>query len=180
MPPSWGSPRTRTETAGREGDFVQAGRLKTRPIIGTESSIWLVVEGTLPDRLEAFCPVLIIWFHAHAHTLPTAHESQHVEWKESLHDEYLKWLSGIFSAYSDRLLIGKNDRGDVVSSGFSCYCFLSLPQCRDRSSSFELCGISDLRPSFALRAICCRAGASSTSASPATAYLHSIGRIDAT
>ncbi|WP_210521683.1 ATP-binding protein [Hymenobacter terricola] len=45
---------------------------------------------------------------------PAAHESQHVEWKESWRDEYLKWLCGFANAHGGTLTIGKNDRGEVV------------------------------------------------------------------
>ena len=45
---------------------------------------------------------------------PAAHESQHVEWKESWRDEYLKWLCGFANAQGGTLTIGKNDRGEVV------------------------------------------------------------------
>jgi ATP-dependent DNA helicase RecG len=46
--------------------------------------------------------------------LPAAHESQHVEWKESWRDEYLKWLCGFANAQGGTLTIGKNDQGHVV------------------------------------------------------------------
>jgi ATP-dependent DNA helicase RecG len=46
--------------------------------------------------------------------LPLTHESQHVEWKESWRDEYLKWLCGFANAQGGTLTIGKNDQGHVV------------------------------------------------------------------
>ena len=45
---------------------------------------------------------------------PAAHESQHIEWKESWRDEYLKWICGFANAHGGTLTIGKNDRGEVV------------------------------------------------------------------
>ena len=41
-------------------------------------------------------------------------ESQHVEWKESWRDEYLKWLCGFANAQGGVLEVGRNDRGEVV------------------------------------------------------------------
>ena len=41
-------------------------------------------------------------------------EHQTIEWKESWHDEYLKWICGYANAYGGTLYIGKNDNGDVV------------------------------------------------------------------
>ena len=41
-------------------------------------------------------------------------EHQHIEWKESWRDEYLKWLSGFANAEGGVLVIGRNDRGQAV------------------------------------------------------------------
>ena len=41
-------------------------------------------------------------------------ESQHVEWKESWRDEYLKWICGFANADGGLLVIGRNDAGEVV------------------------------------------------------------------
>ena len=41
-------------------------------------------------------------------------ESQHVEWKESWRDEYLRWLCGFANAQGGVLEVGRNDRGEVV------------------------------------------------------------------
>ena len=41
-------------------------------------------------------------------------EHQHVEWKESWRDEYLKWISGFANAEGGVLVIGMNDHGKVV------------------------------------------------------------------
>ena len=41
-------------------------------------------------------------------------ETQHIEWKESWRDEYLKWISGFANAEGGVLVIGKNNKGVVV------------------------------------------------------------------
>ena len=41
-------------------------------------------------------------------------ENQHIEWKESWRDEYLKWIVGFANANGGILCIGKNDTGKVV------------------------------------------------------------------
>ena len=41
-------------------------------------------------------------------------EHQHVEWKESWHDECLKWICGFANAEGGVLVIGRNDKGAVV------------------------------------------------------------------
>jgi ATP-dependent DNA helicase RecG len=41
-------------------------------------------------------------------------ENQNTEWKESWHDEYLKWVCGFANAQGGCLEIGKNDKGRVV------------------------------------------------------------------
>ena len=34
-------------------------------------------------------------------------ESQNIEWKQSWHDDYLKWICGFANAVSDRIILGK-------------------------------------------------------------------------
>jgi ATP-dependent DNA helicase RecG len=46
--------------------------------------------------------------------LQQVHEHQHVEWKESWRDEYLKWICGFANADGGVLVIGRNDKGTVV------------------------------------------------------------------
>jgi ATP-dependent DNA helicase RecG len=46
--------------------------------------------------------------------MPAAREHQHVEWKESWRDEYLRWLCGFANAEGGVLVIGRNDRGEAV------------------------------------------------------------------
>ena len=41
-------------------------------------------------------------------------ESQNLEWKSSWRDEYLKWICGFANAHGGVLVIGKNDRGEIV------------------------------------------------------------------
>ena len=41
-------------------------------------------------------------------------ESQNVEWKEIWKDEYLKWICGFANASGGKIIIGKNDKGEIV------------------------------------------------------------------
>jgi hypothetical protein len=41
-------------------------------------------------------------------------ETQHIEWKESWRDEYLRWICGFANAEGGVLVIRRNDRGEVV------------------------------------------------------------------
>jgi ATP-dependent DNA helicase RecG len=41
-------------------------------------------------------------------------ENQNIEWKQSWRDEYLKWICGFANAQGGVLMIGKNDKGQVV------------------------------------------------------------------
>lgn len=41
-------------------------------------------------------------------------ESQHTEWKEAWRDDYLRWVCGFANAQGGRLLLGLNDKGQVV------------------------------------------------------------------
>lgn len=41
-------------------------------------------------------------------------ESQHTEWKETWRDEHLRWVCGFANAEGGVLVIGRNDRGQVV------------------------------------------------------------------
>jgi len=41
-------------------------------------------------------------------------EHQHIEWKQSWQDEYLKWICGFANAEGGILVIGKNDQGQVT------------------------------------------------------------------
>jgi ATP-dependent DNA helicase RecG len=41
-------------------------------------------------------------------------ENQHIEWKESWRDEYLKWICGFANAEGGVLVIGRNDKGKVT------------------------------------------------------------------
>ena len=41
-------------------------------------------------------------------------ENQHIGWKRSWQDEYLKWICGFANAEGGMLVIGKDDKGKVV------------------------------------------------------------------
>ena len=41
-------------------------------------------------------------------------ENQHIEWKASWRDEYLKWICGFANAAGGVLVIGRNDKGQVT------------------------------------------------------------------
>ncbi|MDP2337973.1 MAG: ATP-binding protein [Bacteroidota bacterium] len=41
-------------------------------------------------------------------------ENQIIEWKETWRDEYIKWICGFANAQGGILIIGKNDRGELV------------------------------------------------------------------
>jgi ATP-dependent DNA helicase RecG len=41
-------------------------------------------------------------------------ESQNIEWKQSWHDDYLKWICGFANAIGGTIFIGKNDAGEIV------------------------------------------------------------------
>ena len=41
-------------------------------------------------------------------------ENQHIEWKASWRDEYLKWICGFANAHGGTLFIGRDDDGNIV------------------------------------------------------------------
>ncbi len=41
-------------------------------------------------------------------------ERQNIEWKQSWHDDYLKWICGFANAIGGTIIIGKDDKGNVV------------------------------------------------------------------
>ena len=41
-------------------------------------------------------------------------ESQNIEWKENWKDEYLKWICGFANASGGKIIIGKNDKGEII------------------------------------------------------------------
>jgi ATP-dependent DNA helicase RecG len=41
-------------------------------------------------------------------------EHQNIEWKESWRDEYLKWICGFANANGGKIIIEKNDKGNIV------------------------------------------------------------------
>lgn len=44
----------------------------------------------------------------------TSSENQHIEWKSSWRDEYIKWICGFANAQGGTLVIGKNDKGNIT------------------------------------------------------------------
>ena len=42
-------------------------------------------------------------------------ESQNTEYKQSWHDDYLKWICGFANAVGGSIYIGKDDKGNVVA-----------------------------------------------------------------
>lgn len=59
-------------------------------------------------------------------------ESQHVEWKQHWRDEYLRWICGFANAQGGTLMIGKNDRGEVVGVANAAKLLEDIPnQVRD-------------------------------------------------
>ena len=46
-------------------------------------------------------------------------EQQNIEYKQSWHDDYLKWVCGFANAQGGTIFIGKDDNGNVV--GISDY-----------------------------------------------------------
>ncbi|MFO7970538.1 MAG: ATP-binding protein [Desulfobacterales bacterium] len=41
-------------------------------------------------------------------------ENQHIEWKTSWRDEYIKWICGFANAQGGTLVIGKDDKGKIT------------------------------------------------------------------
>ena len=41
-------------------------------------------------------------------------ENQNIEWKEGWRDEYLKWVCGFANAKGGKIIVGKNDNGEIV------------------------------------------------------------------
>jgi len=44
-------------------------------------------------------------------------ENQHIEWKVSWRDEYIKWICGFANAQGGTLVIGKMTKGILLESG---------------------------------------------------------------
>ena len=41
-------------------------------------------------------------------------ENQNIEWKQSWHDDYLKWICGFANANGGKIYIGKDDVGNKI------------------------------------------------------------------
>ncbi len=57
----------------------------------------------------------------------TSKESQNTEWKESWHDDYLKWVCGFANADGGCIVIGKDDSGNVVGLNYAQKLLEDLP-----------------------------------------------------
>ena len=49
-------------------------------------------------------------------------EDQNIEYKQSWHDEYLKWICGFANAHGGKLVIGVDDHGTVVGVAKFRFC----------------------------------------------------------
>ena len=56
-------------------------------------------------------------------------ESQHIEWKETWRDEWLRWVCAFANAEGGRLHIGRNDRGVVVGVANAARLLKPHPSC---------------------------------------------------
>ncbi len=54
-------------------------------------------------------------------------ERHNVEWKQSWHDSYIKWLCGFANAQGGLLVIGKNNAGEVVGVGNAAKLLEDIP-----------------------------------------------------
>ncbi|MDR2821009.1 MAG: putative DNA binding domain-containing protein [Desulfovibrio sp.] len=54
-------------------------------------------------------------------------ENQNIEWKETWHDEYLKWICGFANAHGGTIEIGRNNKGEVVGLTNSAKLLEELP-----------------------------------------------------
>ncbi len=54
-------------------------------------------------------------------------ENQHIEWKQSWRDAHLKWICGFANAEGGVLVIGRNDRGEVVGVGNGRKLLMDIP-----------------------------------------------------
>ena len=54
------------------------------------------------------------WLFSNQHPMLAIKESQNIEWKQSWHDDYLKWICGFANAQGGRIFIGKDDAGKVT------------------------------------------------------------------
>ena len=54
-------------------------------------------------------------------------EDQHVEWKTSWRDEYLKWICGFANTHGGTLIIGRNDQGQAVGVADAAKLLEDLP-----------------------------------------------------
>ena len=68
-------------------------------------------------------------------------ESQNIEWKQSWHEDYLKWVCGFANAFGGTICIGKNDVGEVVQVENYAKLLEDIPN-RIRNSMGIICDIN--------------------------------------
>ena len=59
--------------------------------------------------------------------MPRMKESQHIEWKESWRDEYLKWICGFANADGGVLVIGRNNKGVITGLTNAAKLLVDIP-----------------------------------------------------
>src|SRR5690606_18848522 len=68
-------------------------------------------------------------------------ERQNIEWKQSWHDDYLKWICGFANAIGGTIYIGKDDEGNVVDLPDSRALLETIPQ-KIRNTMGIICDIN--------------------------------------
>lgn len=68
-------------------------------------------------------------------------ERQNIEWKQSWHDDYLKWVCGFANAVGGTIYIGKDDEGNVVGLPDYRNLLESIPQ-KIRNTMGIICDIN--------------------------------------
>lgn len=71
-------------------------------------------------------------------------ERQNIEWKESWHDDYLKWVCGFANAIGGVIIIGKDDEGNVVGVADYRSLLENIPQ-KIRNAMGIICDIQLLQ-----------------------------------
>ena len=68
-------------------------------------------------------------------------EQQNIEFKQSWHDDYLKWVCGFANAVGGKIYIGKNDSGNVVHLADYKSLMDTIPQ-KIRNSMGVVCDVN--------------------------------------
>ena len=69
-------------------------------------------------------------------------ESQHAEWKRSWRDEFLKWICGFANADGGVLVIGKDDKGNLIGLSNAEKLLKEIPN----GASGKCVGFADWQP----------------------------------